>query len=81
MDWEILEKILNLFDNCQSHGKSLQINIDDDLLKILPLPRKLILDLLSDQSIPIFFRLSNDQNTLYFQNNVMKHFINTKQKF
>jgi len=76
MDFEILEKILNLFDNCQSRGKSLQINIDEDLVQILPLPRKLILDFLSDQLISTFVRLSNDQTTLYFQNNVKnKYFI------
>jgi len=76
MDFEILEKILNLFDHCQNRGKSLQINIDEDLVKVLPLPRKLILDFLSDQLISTFFRLSNDQTTLYFQNNVKnKYFI------
>ncbi len=75
MDFEILEKILNLFDNCQLCGKSLEINIDEDLVKILPLPRKLILDFLSDQLISTFCRLSNDQTTLYFRNNVTKNIL------
>ncbi len=82
MNFELLEKILNLFDNCQSRGKSLEINIDEDLVQILPFPRKLILDCLSDPSIASFFRLSNDQNTLYFQNNVRNRSVEiTNKKF
>lgn len=72
MDLEFLEKLLNLFEKCQSSRKSLEINIDNDLVKILPLPRKLIFDILSEESIPNFLQLSNDQTTLYFQNNVIK---------
>jgi len=78
MTCDLFEKILNLFDDCQSRGKSLQINIDEDLLKILPLPRKLIFDLLHDQPISTFCQLSNDQNTLYLQNNVTKKFLKKK---
>jgi hypothetical protein len=69
MNIETLEKILNLFDHC------LQINIDRDLIKILPFPRKLILDLLSDSQVTAISYLSSDQNTLHFQNNVT-NFIN-----
>ena len=71
MEFETLEQIVNLFERCRSEGKALQINIDEDLLKILPLPRKLLLDLLSNELISTFFRLSNDQKTLYYQNNVI----------
>ncbi len=69
MDFDVLEKILNLLERCQSENKPLQINIDEDLVKILPLPRRLILDILSDQ---IFFRLSDDQKILFYQNNVIQ---------
>ncbi|CAF4079271.1 unnamed protein product, partial [Rotaria sp. Silwood2] len=69
MNFELFEKILNLFDKLQLSGKSLDINIDQDLLKILPLPRKLILDLLYDETISNIFHLSKDQNTIHFQNN------------
>ncbi|CAF3976411.1 unnamed protein product, partial [Rotaria sp. Silwood1] len=65
-----LEKILNLFDKFQLNGKSLEINIDQDLLKILPLPRKLIIDLLNDDIISKIFYLSEDQNTVHFSNNL-----------
>ncbi len=78
MDSERLEKILNLFSTRQSRGQSLEINIDEDLLKILPLPRKLIFDLLHDQPISTFCQLSNDQNTLYLQNNVTKKLFKKK---
>jgi hypothetical protein len=72
MDGGLLEKVLDLFEQCQSRGKSLEINIDRDLVPIVPLPRILILDLLSDQSITIISYLSDDKNTLYFQKNVKK---------
>ncbi|CAF0869430.1 unnamed protein product [Rotaria sp. Silwood1] len=70
MDLNLLEKILNLFDKFQLNGKSLEINIDQDLLKILPLPRKLIIDLLNDDIISKIFYLSEDQNTVHFSNNL-----------
>ena len=70
MNSQVLEKILNLFDNLQAAGKPRQIKIDRDLLPIVPLPRKLILDLLTDEKMPKIFHLSEDQNTVYFQNNV-----------
>ncbi|CAF1139371.1 unnamed protein product [Adineta steineri] len=67
---EIFEQILNLFDNCHSHGKPLQLSIDHDLVKILPLPHKLIRDYLTDQPIHAICWLSEDKNTLYFKNNL-----------
>jgi hypothetical protein len=70
MDFDVLEKLLNHLERCQVENKSLQINIDEDLLKIFPLPRKLILDLLSEPFISMLFRLSDDQNILFYQNNV-----------
>ena len=75
MDFELLEKILNLFSKNQSSGKPLEININEDLLKILPLQRKVLINLLCDQPISTFCSLSNDQNILSFQNTViMKRF-------
>ncbi len=70
MDFDVLEKLLNHLERCQVENKSLQINIDEDLLKIFPLPRKLILDLVSEPFISMLFRLSDDQNILFYQNNV-----------
>ncbi|CAF4053246.1 unnamed protein product [Rotaria magnacalcarata] len=64
MSSQVLEKILNLFDNFQTIGKPLQINIEQDLLPIIPLPRKIIIDLLTDERMPKIFYLSKDQNTL-----------------
>ncbi|CAF0967945.1 unnamed protein product [Rotaria sordida] len=69
MDLDLFEKILNLFDKIQLSGKPFEINIDQDLLTIIPLPRKLILDLLSDEKISKIFYLSQDQNKVYFENN------------
>jgi hypothetical protein len=70
MDFDVLDKILNHLECCQLENKPLQINIDEELLKILPLPRKLILDLLSDRSISTLFRLSDDQKILFYEKNV-----------
>ncbi|CAF3313561.1 unnamed protein product [Rotaria socialis] len=70
MSSQVLEKILNLFDNFQTIGKPLQINIEQDLLPIIPLPRKIIIDLLTDERMPKIFYLSEDQNTVCFQNNL-----------
>jgi hypothetical protein len=70
MDFDVLDKILNHLERCQLENKPLQINIDEELLKILPLPRKLILDLLSDRSISTLFRLSDDQKILFYEKNV-----------
>lgn len=78
MDLDSLEKILSLFDNLQIKRKPLKLNIDEDLSKILPLPKKLILDMLTDDKMPNFFYLSDDQNTIYFQNNVTKIFLKIK---
>jgi hypothetical protein len=76
---EIFQQILNLFDDCHSHGKSLEINIDEDLINIFPLPHKLIVDLLIDEpSVSAISYLSNDQHTLCFQNNVTQNFIGNK---
>ena len=72
MDIDLLEKILNLFDQCQAQGKPLKINIDQDLLKILPFPKQFVISLLSEPSPLAFSYLSNDENTLYFKNNVRK---------
>ncbi len=76
---EIFQQILNLFDDCHSRGKSLEINIDEDLIHIFPLPHKLIVDLLIDEpSVSAISYLSNDQYTLCFQNNVTENFIGNK---
>ncbi len=51
MDFDVLEKLLNHLERCQLENKA---------LKILPLPRKLILDLLSERFISTLFRISDD---------------------
>jgi hypothetical protein len=61
MDFDVLEKLLNHLDRCQLENKP---------LKILPLPRKLILDLLSERFISTLFRLSDDQKIFFYQNNI-----------
>ena len=69
MNFEVLEKVLNLFDSCQSSGKSLEIIIDQYLLEVFPLPRKLIADLLSDPPMSAMSYLSNDQ--IHFVSKIM----------
>ncbi len=61
MDFDVLEKLLNHLERCQLENKP---------LKILPLPRKLILDLLSERFISTLFRLSDDQKIFFYQNNI-----------
>jgi hypothetical protein len=62
MDFDVLEKLLNHLERCQFENKPLEVNIDEDLLKIFPLPRKLILDLLSERLILTLFRfIEKDQ--------------------
>ena len=70
MDWKILEKIFDHLERCQRDGKILQLSIDDDLPKILPLPQKLILDFFSEAFMSKIFRLSNDQQAFLFDNHV-----------
>lgn len=72
MDLELLSKILDLFDHCKTSGKPLQISVEHDLSKILPMPRKLILDFVSEGAMSILFYLSGDQNILRLTNNVNK---------
>ena len=74
MDWNTIETILNLFDDFLLCGKALKINIDEHLLKIIPLPRKLIIDLFVDPPMSTFFHLSDDQKSIDLQNNVIKKF-------
>ena len=70
MDLKILEKIFDHLDRCQCEGKPLQLNINDHLPQILPLPRKLILDFFSEPFTSKIFRISNDQQIISFENQV-----------
>ena len=70
MDLKNLEKIFDHLDRCRQEGKPLQLNINEDLPKILPLPRRLILDFFSLPFNSTIFRISDDQQTISFQNSV-----------
>lgn len=72
MDSNFIDKVLNLFEKCELLGKDLEINIENDLTKIVLLPKKVIVDILFDESSPKFYRLSDDQTTLYFEYNVIR---------
>lgn len=70
MDWKNLEKIFDHLDRCRQQGKDLQLNINEDLPKILPLPRKLILDFFSLPFPSTIFRISTDQQIISFESSV-----------
>jgi len=70
MNFEYIEKIVKLFERNQSLNKPLELNINEDLLKILPLQRKFLLTLLRQSPISNFSCLSQDETVLVFQNQV-----------
>ena len=70
MNDELLKQIFVLFDRCQSAGRALQIDIEEELLPLYPVGLPVLVNSLSEAFPSSFLRLTSERKRLLFDNRV-----------